>query len=247
MVEPRTSVFPEEFPIQHPLIVMVKGSRKTESQKEMKQWLALTDDILTRNNSKSMDRAKEASLNHILDNMKKVLEAATTLEFTDAIRRTLSNAISPHLETLRMLHFQEWEYNLRMQSTSYEDGPVPFHRGEMEGMFYEEKGFVKAVLFPQLRRLEEGSGDDDEVMYRYQQVETLLTRVQDDEYTVICKARVAAMDTENNMEEAEEGGMMESDGGEIKVEQDDNSEKKGESKVVLDSFEEGQNQMDEIV
>lgn len=93
--------------------------------------------------------------------MKEHLEDVTTLEFTDAIRRRLSDAIAPHLTTIRMLHYQEWNYKLEMVDASRKGAPVYFSWARMEGMFWEETGFVQASLFPQLCRLEEDVEDDE--------------------------------------------------------------------------------------
>lgn len=108
-----------------------------------------------------MLQAREDSLEFLLDNMREHLEAVTTLEFTDVIRRRLSDAIALHLTTLRMLHYQDWAYKLEMVDASRKGAPVFFSWARMEGMFWEETGFVQASLFPQLCRLEENVEDDE--------------------------------------------------------------------------------------
>jgi hypothetical protein len=114
-----------------------------------------------------MIQTRDDSLDLLLDNMKEHLETVTTLKFTDAIRRKLSEAVAPHLTTLRMLHYQEWDYKLEMVDASRKGAPVFFSPALMKGMFWEETGFVQASLFPQLCRLQEGDvlkekGDEDE-------------------------------------------------------------------------------------
>jgi hypothetical protein len=94
-----------------------------------------------------MVQARDDSLDLLLDNMKKDLEAVTTLEFTDAIRRRLSDAIAPHLPTLRMLHYQEWDYKLDMVDASRKGAPVAFSPARMKRMFWEETGLSKQVCF----------------------------------------------------------------------------------------------------
>jgi len=146
-----------------------------------------------------MLQAREDSLELLLDNMKEHLETVTTLKFTEAIRRKLSDAIAPHLATLRMLHYQEWNYKLDMVDASRKGSPVRFSRARMEGMFWEETGFVRASLFPQLCRIEEDVEVDDT-----DEDEEDADDGQDDRYTVICKARVAVVDVwEEDMEDAE--------------------------------------------
>lgn len=147
-----------------------------------------------------MVQARADSLKFLLDNMKEHLETVTTIEFTDAIRRRLSDAIAPHLTTIRMLHYQEWKYKLDMVDASRNGSPVYFSRARMEGMFWEEAGFVKASLFPQLCRIEE----DIEVDVTDEDEEDA-DGEQDDRYTVICKARVAVVnDWEEDMEDEED-------------------------------------------
>jgi hypothetical protein len=111
-----------------------------------------------------MIQARDDSLDLLLDNMKEYLETVTTLEFTDAIRRRLSEAVAPHLTTLRLLHYQEWDYKLDMVDAGRKGAPVFFSPARMKGMFWEETGFVQASLFPQLLRIEESvrNVEDDE-------------------------------------------------------------------------------------
>jgi hypothetical protein len=104
-----------------------------------------------------MFQAREDSLDLLLDNMREHLEAVTTLEWTDLIRRKLSDAVAPHLTTLRMLHYQEWDYKLSMVDASRKGAPVSFGPARMKGMFWEETGFVQASLFPQFCRVQEES------------------------------------------------------------------------------------------
>jgi hypothetical protein len=114
-----------------------------------------------------MIQARDDSLDFLLDNMKEHLETVTTLEFTDAIRRRLSEAVAPHLTTLRLLRYQEWDYKLEMVDASRKGAPVFLSLARMEGMFWEETGFIQASLFPQLCRIEENDrevevDEDDE-------------------------------------------------------------------------------------
>ncbi|KAI4720034.1 hypothetical protein E4T48_03672 [Aureobasidium sp. EXF-10727] len=210
----------------------------SQSQQDVKKWLALTSTVLTNNHRDLMVQAREDSLDFLLDSMKENLEIVTTLEFTDAIRRRLSDAISPHLTTLRMLHYQEWNYNLKMVTASREGAPVRFSRAHMEGMFWEETGFVQASLFPQLCRLEEDDEDDED---------------ENDNYTVICKARVAVVaDWEEEMQDAgEDPGDSDGLDGEdeandsIKNEEAEGEKKKNNNNVIADSFDKAENEMDQ--
>ncbi|KEQ71653.1 hypothetical protein M436DRAFT_50619, partial [Aureobasidium namibiae CBS 147.97] len=181
-------------------ITFAENTQTPKAQQDVKRWLALTSTVLTTNYRESMLQARADSLELLLDNMKEHLETVTTLDFTDAIRRRLSDAIAPHLTTLRMLHYQEWNYKLDMMDASRKGSPVQFSRARMEGMFWEETGFVKASLFPQLCRIEEDVEVDET-----EEDEEDAGDGQDDRYTVICKARVAVVDAwEEDMEDAED-------------------------------------------
>ncbi|KAI5270546.1 hypothetical protein E4T47_06089 [Aureobasidium subglaciale] len=149
----------------------------SRSQQDVKRWMAMTSTVLTNNHQGLMLQARDDSLEFMLNTMKENLGTVTTMDFTDAIRRRLSDAISPHLTTLRLLHFQEWKYKFNMVPASCKGGPVCFSRARMEGMFWEESGHVQASLFPQLCRLEEKEEDEEET------------------YTVVSKARVAVVAT----------------------------------------------------
>ncbi|KAK6006628.1 hypothetical protein QM012_005636 [Aureobasidium pullulans] len=225
-------------------LTLAQGPQTSRSEKDVKQWLALTSTVLTNNHRDLMVQAREDSLDMLLNNMKANLETATTLEFTDAIRRRLSDAISPHLTTLRMLHYQEWNYKLNMVTASREGAPVRFSRARMEGMFGEETGFVQGSLFPQLCRLEENDEDEDE------------------SYTVICKARVVVVATwgDEPMKDVDEDsgdsdeeemivaeGLDSKDANSILVEDEEEAEAEGEKKqnVIADSFDKAQDEMDE--
>ncbi|KAI4727783.1 hypothetical protein E4T49_04403 [Aureobasidium sp. EXF-10728] len=217
-------------------VTLAEGPQTSRSQQDVKRWLALTSTVLTNNYRDLMVQAREDSLNYLLYMMKKNLETVTTLEFTDAIRRRLSDAISPHLTTLRMLHYQEWNYKLEMVTASRKGAPVRFSRAQMAGMFWEETGFVQASLFPQLCRLEEEEDEDDED--------------EDDNYTVICKARVAVVaDWEEEMQDAGEDAG-DSDGLDGEDEANDSIKNEGEggekkNNVIADSFDEAENEMDQ--
>ena len=106
-----------------------------------------------------------------------------------------------------MIHYQEWNYKLNMVKASRKGAPVVFSRVTMEGMFWEEIGFVQASLFPQLCRLEESVEDDveeDETEDDDENEEDDYDE-QDHSYTVICKARVSVVnDWKDDMEDAED-------------------------------------------
>ncbi|THW40234.1 hypothetical protein D6D21_06940 [Aureobasidium pullulans] len=212
---------------------LAEGSQNSKSQQDVKRWLALTSTVLTDNHRDLMIQARQESLDFLLEDMKDHLEAATTLSFTDAIRRKLSDAISPHLTVLRMLHFQEWNYKFDMVSASRAGRPIRFSRARMAGMFWEDTGFVQASLFPKLCRLEENDEDEDET------------------YTIIYKARVAVVaiveeemrDIEEesevggeNMQDAEEGSGQSSESG--TRDEEESQEETGEATVKLEDEEE---------
>ncbi|KAH0015959.1 hypothetical protein KCU78_g8015, partial [Aureobasidium melanogenum] len=218
------------------------GTQTPRSKKDVKRWLALTSTVLTNNHRGLMMQTREDSLNLLLDKMKENLETVTTLEFTDAIRRRLSDAVSPHLTTLRMLHYQEWDYKLNMVTASREGAPVLFSRARMEGMFWEETGFVQACLFPQLCRLEEYDEDED------------------DSYTVIYKARVAVVANSGDqvMEDVDESsgdsgteemvtaeGLGSKDAVDVSVKREEEEEGEEKQNVVADSFDKAEDEMDE--
>ncbi|KAI5209882.1 hypothetical protein E4T39_00637 [Aureobasidium subglaciale] len=166
---------------------LAEDPQTSRSQHDVKRWMAMTSTVLTNNHQELMLQARDDSLEFMLDTMKKDLGAVTTMDFTDAIRRRISDAISPHLTTLRLLHFQEWKYKFNMVTASRKGDPVRFSRARMDGMFWEESGYVQASLFPQLCRREEDDEDEEET------------------YTVVCKARVAVVATvEDAMDEKAE-------------------------------------------
>jgi hypothetical protein len=234
------------FPISNSLPRDVEIAETPKARQDVKRWLALTSTVLTNNYRKSMIQARDGSLDLLLENMKEHLETVTTLEFTDAIRRRLSEAVAPHLTTLRLLYYQEWDYKLEMVDASRKGAPVFFSPARMKGMFWEETGFVQASLFPQLLRIEENVKnveddeddedieeddedieeddedieEDDEDIEEDDEVEdevrqdklfqrsSSLTDDQYDNYTVICKARVAVIpDWDEDMEDAEDVGV----------------------------------------
>jgi hypothetical protein len=213
------------FPISNSLPRDVEIAETPKARQDVKRWLALTSTVLTNNYRKSMIQARDGSLDLLLENMKEHLETVTTLEFTDAIRRRLSEAVAPHLTTLRLLYYQEWDYKLEMVDASRKGAPVFFSPARMKGMFWEETGFVQASLFPQLLRIEENvknveDDEDDEDIEEDDEVEdevrqdklfqrsSSLTDDQYDNYTVICKARVAVIpDWDEDMEDAEDVGV----------------------------------------
>jgi hypothetical protein len=112
-----------------------------------------------------------------------------------------------------------------MVDASRKGAPVFFSPARMKGMFWKETGFVQASLFPQLLRIEENvknveDDEDDEDIEEDDEVEdevrqdklfqrsSSLTDDQYDNYTVICKARVAVIpDWDEDMEDAEDVGV----------------------------------------
>jgi hypothetical protein len=142
------------------ILASLENSHTPKSDGNVKRWLTLTNNVLSDNCRDELVEARTESLDLLLANMKTHLEAATTLQFTESIRRRLSGAISPQLTTLRMLHFQEWEFKLSMVEASRKGRAVSFRPATMDAMFWAEAGFVQASLFPQLSRLE-GCGEGD--------------------------------------------------------------------------------------
>ncbi|KAI5253725.1 hypothetical protein E4T42_02758 [Aureobasidium subglaciale] len=227
---------------------LAEGPQTSRSQRDVKRWMVMTSTVLTNNHQELMLQARQDSLNFMLDTMKQDLEAATTMDFTDAIRRRLSDAISPHLTTLRLLHFQEWKYKFNMVTASRKGEPVRFSRARMDGMFWEESGYVQASLFPQLCRLEEDEEDEGET------------------YTVVCKARVAvvatveaAMDEKVGGDDEEMEGTADSGGvnntepraglsralGDDTMKAEDKNGEEPKRSTVSGSFEKEDDEMDE--
>ncbi|KAH0369830.1 hypothetical protein KCU65_g2998, partial [Aureobasidium melanogenum] len=123
-------------------------------EKPVKQWLALTDEIINKAAPEAMKKAKEGSLKHIMDMIKKSLQAATTLKLTDDILNIITRLVSGCLEDLRLLEFQEWKYKIEMIPAHVEGEHTPFDLDNMEDIYAEESGLVKASVFPLLSRLE---------------------------------------------------------------------------------------------
>ncbi|KAG9529752.1 hypothetical protein KCU93_g3126, partial [Aureobasidium melanogenum] len=123
-------------------------------EKSVKQWLALTDEIINKAAPEAMKKAKEGSLKHIMDMIKKSLQAATTLKLTDDILSIITRLVSGCLEDLRLLEFQEWKYKIEMIPAHVEGRHTSFDLDSMEDIYAEETGLVKASVFPLLSRLE---------------------------------------------------------------------------------------------
>lgn len=163
--------------------------QNSESQKKFAQWLALTKEILTNKDRETMDNARGFVLEDVLDKSQELLEGLTDLKFTDDVRAELSEALAPFLETMCMLPYQRWQYSFEMVPAVEEDYWTPFDPVEMDGMFAEKTGWIKASLFPRLCRLEQ---DDEEVSNAKDYLpDKLLILAKNFERTVICKARVA--------------------------------------------------------
>ncbi|THY37953.1 hypothetical protein D6C98_10545, partial [Aureobasidium pullulans] len=153
-------------------------------QRKIKQWLALTKEILTDSDQQSMECAEQFILDYALEESQRLLEGVTDMVLTDNVLAELSDAMSPFLQVFRLLQYQRCPYTFEMLPAADEDEWNRFDPTEMEGMFGEKTGLIKASLFPQLCRLEMGGQDD------------ALSR------TVVCKARVAVapvnLDTDND-------------------------------------------------
>ncbi|KEQ67729.1 uncharacterized protein M437DRAFT_62106 [Aureobasidium melanogenum CBS 110374] len=150
--------------------------RDPEKRKKIKQWLSLTNEVLTDNGQGSMNTAKELVLKFLLDESQRIIEILTDLKINESIRGELSDALEPLLQTVCMLDYQKWQFSFDLVSAMGKGERSLFDPSEMEGMFAEKAGWVKASLFPQLCRLEQ---DDQENQKR----------------TVVCKARVTVMST----------------------------------------------------
>lgn len=124
------------------------------TEKSVKQWLALTDEIINKAAPEAMKKAKEGSLKHIMDMIKKSLQAATTMKLTDDILSTITRLVSGCLEDLRLLEFQEWQYKIEMIPAYAEREHTTFDLDSMDDIYAEESGLVKASVFPLLSRLE---------------------------------------------------------------------------------------------
>ncbi|KAG9958294.1 hypothetical protein KCU61_g8467, partial [Aureobasidium melanogenum] len=161
------------------------------------------------------------------------------LNLADAIRRRLSDAVSPHLTTLRMLHYQEWDYKLNMVTASREGAPVRFSRARMEGMFWEEIGFVQASLFLQLCRLEEEHEDEDTVIYK---ARVAVVANRGDEV-------MADVDESSGGSGGEEvvtaEGLGSKDAVDVSVKREEEEEGEKKQNVIADSFDKAEDEMDE--
>lgn len=121
----------------------------------MKQWLSLTKEILTDIDQESWDAAQELLLKYVLDESQKIIEDWTDLRIDETIREELSEAVEPLLQTLCMVEYQKWQFTFELIPAMDEEERTSFDPAEMEGMFAEKTGWVKASIFPQLCRLEQ--------------------------------------------------------------------------------------------
>lgn len=101
-----------------------------------------------------MDAAQGLMLKFVLTESQKIIEDWTDLEFDESIRGELSEALEPLLQTLCMLEYQKWQFSFELLPAINKGERTSFDPAEMEGMFAEKTGWVKASLFPQLCRLE---------------------------------------------------------------------------------------------
>jgi hypothetical protein len=129
-------------------------------QRKIKQWLALTKEILTDSDQQSMECAEQFILDYALEESQRLLEGVTDMVLTDNVLAELSDAMSPFLQVFRLLQYQRCPYTFEMLPAADEDEWNRFDPTEMEGMFGEKTGLIKASLFPQLCRLEMGGQDD---------------------------------------------------------------------------------------
>jgi hypothetical protein len=156
----------------------------------------------------SMVIARETLLEYILAASLRMIESLTDLKVNISIRQELSEALNPLLQTLCMLEYQRWQYTFELVPAIVGGHWNPLDPAEMEGMFAEENGWIKASLFPQLCRLE-GNSRNEVSRAKYCSIARPLTSMQDIRRTVICKARVGVQkDVRSTTEEDTEMAEM---------------------------------------
>jgi hypothetical protein len=99
--------------------------------------------------------ARNVLLEYILEASLRMIGSLTDLEVDNNIRRELSEALDPLLQTLCMLEYQKWQYTFEMLPAVVERHWIPLDPANMEGLFAEETGWIMASLFPQLCRIEQ--------------------------------------------------------------------------------------------
>lgn len=137
-----------------------------------------------------MEIGRERLLEYVLDESLRMIQSLTDLEVSNSIREELSNALDPLLRIVGMLDYQKWHYTLELVPAFDGGDWIALDPTEMEGMFAEEIGWVKASLFPQLCRIQ-GDGQNEVSSKQEYLVGKSLTSIQNMRRTVVYKARVA--------------------------------------------------------
>jgi len=107
-----------------------------------------------------MEVARERLRDYILDSSLRMIQSLTNLQVSKSMHAELSDALDSLLQTLCMLEYQRWRYTFELMPANDEGHWTSLDPAEMEGMFAEEAGWVKASLFPQLCRIQEDGQDE---------------------------------------------------------------------------------------
>jgi hypothetical protein len=153
-----------------------------------------------------MEIGRERLLEYVLNDSLRMIQSLTDLEVSNSIRDELSDALDPLLRTVGMLDYQRWHYTFEMVPAFDGGNWNALDPTEMEGMFAEEIGWVKASLFPQLCRIQ-GDGQNEVSSTQKYLIGESLTSIQNMRRTVVCKARVAVeRDVPSRTEDTEMAG-----------------------------------------
>lgn len=192
-------------------LIWCAESQTTETRKKVQRWLSLTKELLTDKDPESMEVARQRLRDFVLDNSLKTIQSLTNIDVSKSMHAELSDALDSLLQTLCMLEYQRWRYTFELLPAYDEGRWNTLDPEEMEGMFAEETGWIKASLFPQLCRIQEDDQGEVSSTRSHMYWQALIS-IQNMRRTVICKARVAV--EPDDLSPTEDTEMAENVGGE---------------------------------
>lgn len=161
------------------------------AQQRKKQWVLLTNDILSENPEAAKNSAEE-TLEKFIKNFEKVLSGFSSSTLDPGIVRKLKSVIKPYMATIYSLNHQQVDYFFELPVV-VNDNKVPyaFEADNMEDVDQGQAGLLEASLFPLIYKQNLQSKEEVSSMAaRDRTVKTyLLTRMKH-QYIVVCKAKV---------------------------------------------------------
>lgn len=144
-----------------------------------KQWVLLTNDILSEN-PEAAKKAAEETLNNFMENFEKVLSGFSSSVLDPSVVRKLRSVIQPHMATIYSLDHQEADYFFELPSAVNDNkARYVFEADNMEDVNQGQAGPLEASLFPLVFKQNLQDENDVSWMAAQRTVKTrLLTRMQ---------------------------------------------------------------------